>query len=188
MQTWRTILLTAAVLAAVVAAYVFQSRARARHAEPASPPNRQEAPAPRTDEHAPAPGPQAVAEKIMPVNGPSLEKFQEANSRATAQQSAEQPGLPYAIAMARAARQAMTTLGHDPDFTLRYWLSPRFAEEVVAGDPAAAVDTLRSVDNLLAILLGDPAGPEEFAQILTDCAPDVQAQAMERRASKGLAR
>jgi|GEM_PF-2117715 hypothetical protein len=186
MQTWRTILLTAAVLAAVVAAYVFQSRARARHAEPASPPHRQEAPAPRTDEH--APGPQAVAEKIMPVNEPSLEKFQEAASRATVQQSAEQPGLPYAIAMARAARQAMTTLGHDPDFTLRYWLSPRFAEEVVAGDPAAAADTLRSVDNLLTILLGDPAGSEEFAQILTDCSPDVQALAIERRARKGLTR
>lgn len=186
MQTLRTILLTAAVLAAVVAAYVFQTRTRAPQAEPLQPPSPRETPAPATrpDQHPPAPAPEAVAEIIMPVNGPSLEKFQEANSRANLQQSAEQPGLPYAIAMSRAARQAMTTLGHDPDLTLRYWLSPRFAEEVAAGDPAAATDTLRIVDNLLALLLGDTAGPEEFAQILTECAPDVQALAIERRARR----
>ena len=187
MQTLRTILLTAAVLAAVVAAYVFHARTRAPETQPAPPtPAVRETPDPAKrpveTARARAPAPDTAITSVMPVDGPSLEKFQEVLSATTVQLTAEQPGVPYAVAMSRAARQAITALGHNPELTLLYWLSPPFAEDVAAGNPAAAVDTLRTVDNLLAILLGDTAGPEEFAQIMDECAPDVRALAMQRRA------
>ena len=183
MQTLRTILLTAAILAAVIAAYHFQARTRAPEQQPApTAPVVRETPEPAAQPAAATPAPEPAIASIMPVNGASLENFQVALSKATVQLTAEQPGVPYAVAMSRAARQAFAALGHNPDLTLLYWLSPPFAEDVAAGNPAAAVDTLRTVDNLLSILLGDTASPEEFAQILADCSPDVRALASQRRA------
>ena len=183
MQTVRTILLTAIILVAVGAAYLFLARTRAPETQPVPPtPAVQETPDPATQPVAAPPAPEPAVASIMPVNGASLEKFQEALSKATVQFAADQPGVPYAVAMSRAARQAFAALGHNPDLTLLYWLSPPFADDVAAGHPAAAVDTLRTVDNLLSILLGDTAGPDEFEQILAECTPDVRVLARQRRA------
>jgi hypothetical protein len=149
----------------------------------AAPPARAaEKPAVKKAEEAPPPETSAAPSVIMPLTGPDLERFQEASSRAFRQLDAESPGLPYAVAASLAARRAIAESGCDPDRTLEYWLSPQFPDDVAVGDPAAALSTRRTVDNLLAILLGDQAGPADFEQILNGVSPEVRALAIERRA------
>jgi len=86
------------------------------------------------------------------------------------------------VTASRAARKAIAELGYDPDRTLRYWLSPRFAADVQAGDPKLAVSTRRTVDNLLSVMLCDQASRAEFNLILTELSPDARLFAVERRA------
>jgi hypothetical protein len=184
MQTLRTILLTAICLTGLYAIHAYWVRTGRPGTAPArSPTTRAEtsAPAAQPDTAPPTPTTEPASPEVMPVDGPSLEKFQEANSLATIQLAATQPDVPYAVAASRAARQAISALGNNPDQTLLYWLSPQFAEDVAAGDPAAAVSTRRTVDNLLSILLGDTAGPEDFARIMSECTPEVRALASKRR-------
>ena len=186
MQSLRTVLLTTAVLISLYPAYLYLTRTPAPDAAPAVPapmPRRTEEPAPPAAATTPA-SVAVESQTIMPLDGLSLEQFQEASSRASATGSALQNDAPYAVAASRAARQAIAALGHNPDFTLRYWLSPQFAADLAAGDPAAAVSTRRTVDNMLSILLGDTAGPEDFAQILQACSPEVQTLATQRRAQR----
>ncbi|HOW96512.1 MAG TPA: hypothetical protein P5567_03060 [Kiritimatiellia bacterium] len=109
----------------------------------------------------------------MPLTAPDLERFQEASSRATRELEAESPGLPYAVAASRAARRAIAAAGYDPDRTVAAWLSPSFTDDLA---------TRRAADNLLSVILGDPAGAEDFEQILQELSPALQDAARERRA------
>ena len=119
--------------------------------------------------------------KIMPLDQETLSAFQEANSRATRQLSATDPVAFYAVAASLSARQAIAELGHDPDRTVQYWLSPQFAADVAAGDPAFAVSSQRTIANLLSVILGDQAGDEDFEQILAGLSPEVRELAIQRR-------
>jgi len=118
----------------------------------------------------------------MPLDSQTLSAFQEANSRATHQLSADNPGAAYAVTASLSARQAIANRGHDPDRTVQYWLSPQFAADVAAGDPAFAVSNQRTIANLLSVILGDQAGNEDFEQILTGLSPEVRELAIQRRA------
>lgn len=182
---------TLTILVGVIAAGVYLLR----HDEPPPPP----APTPKpsaTTPPTPEPATAAITTDptlapatgqpagVLPLDNVSLEQFQEANSRITTQLSTEHQGVPYAVAASMAARRAIAELGHDPNQTLIYWLSPQFKADLAAGPPALIPSSQRTVDNLLSILLGDQASPDEFEQILTGLSPDVRRPAAERRARR----
>lgn len=182
---------TLTILVGVIAAGVYLLRTGDAPPPPNVPPPAQPVVAP------PAPEPRAPAAVrdvtpiradtaappagVLPLDNVSLEQFQEANSRITAQLSTEHQDVPYAVAASMAARRAIAELGHDPNQTLVYWLSPRFKADVEAGPPALIASTLRTVDNLLAVLLGDQAGSNEFEQIMSGLSPDARQLAEQRR-------
>ena len=119
--------------------------------------------------------------EIMPLDEKTLERFQEANSRAMSRLLEQQNGLPYTVAASVSLRAAMVELGHDPDKTLLYWLSPQFQKDIANGNQKEAVSLSRSTGNLLSIALGDNASDEEFAVILKPFSPEVRAAAIQRR-------
>ncbi|MBU1694091.1 MAG: hypothetical protein KKC51_09025 [Verrucomicrobia bacterium] len=119
--------------------------------------------------------------EIMPLDERTLERFQEANSRAMSQLLEQQNGLPYTVAASVSLRAAMADLGHDPDKTLLYWLSPKFQKDRANGNQKEAVSLSRSTGNLLSIALGDNASDEEFAVILKQLSPEVRLAAIKRR-------
>jgi hypothetical protein len=121
---------------------------------------------------------------LLPLDGKSFEAFQKATSRITVRLAAENGELSYAVTASRALLEAITEVGHDADRTVQYWLSTQFAADLAAGNPNEAVSTRRTVDNLVSVLLGDQAGPEDFEQILAGLSPDVRALAIQRRARR----
>ena len=119
--------------------------------------------------------------EIMPLDERTLERFQEANSRAMSRLLEQQNGLPYTVAASVSLRAAMADLGHDPDKTLLYWLSPQFQKDRANGNQKEAVSLSRTTGNLLSIALGDNASGEEFAVLLKQLSPEVRAAAIKRR-------
>ncbi|HBA85276.1 MAG TPA: hypothetical protein DCZ95_14405 [Verrucomicrobia bacterium] len=116
--------------------------------------------------------------EVMPLDETTLEQFQEASSRAMSQSN----GLPYAVAASASLRMAMAELGHDPDKTLLYWMSPRFQKDLANRPEAMSIS--RSTANLLSLALGDQAGDEDFALILKQLSTEVRAAAIERRSKE----
>ena len=190
----RMMVLTLTILVGAIAAGIYLLRTGEPPPPPPAPPPAppvvarpgSEAAAPGTDPvPAPARGTDAVVPAgVLPLDNVSLEQFQEANSRITTQLSTEHQNVPYAVAASMAARRAIAELGHDPNQTLVYWLSPAFNDDLAAGDPALAVDRRRLVDSLLAVLLGDQAGTNEFEQILSGLSPEARQRAVQRRAHR----
>ena len=139
--------------------------------EPAPPAERVE---PETD---PTPTDERLP-TVMPLNEANLERFQAANSQSV--EASLKQGLPYSVAASRAVCESIRSLGHDPDATLLAWMSPGFADEMRAADPAGAVSTLRTIDNLLNVALGVGASEQDRAVILSAFSPDVRALASQR--------
>jgi hypothetical protein len=143
------------------------NRSERQGGNPAAPVESEEAAATRMD--------------IMPLDGDTLGRFQEANSRAVTVLSRANIGLPYAVVQAEAIRAALVEMGHDPEETLLYWLSPQFQQDLANGDPREIVDRTRLTGNLLSLALGDQASDEEFAGIIAPFSPELQAAASSRR-------
>lgn len=186
----RKLVACAAGIVALVAGAVYLLRTDAPEASPAT------APDPITA--AATPGPSGAAAEapatrsgaaepdhqpgVLPLDNPSLARFQEMLSQVTTQFMAIVPDVPYPVRTARAAQETLLNLGYDPDRTVRYWLSPEFEADLAReSQPGRAVDARRTTDNLLSILLGDQGGTEEFEHIIADYSPEAQALARARR-------
>lgn len=139
---------------------------------------------------APTPEQQAVeaaatkALVVLPVEEEVFQKFHA--TWGAAQERLREGGSAFSppAQSALAVREAIIELGYDPNETILYWLSPQFAQEVAARDPAAASSTTRTVDNLLSVALGDQLADEEFAQVVASYSPAVWAAARQRRAAR----
>lgn len=112
----------------------------------------------------------------MPIEPQSLESFQVANSRAAADLVAREPTLSPHVLNARAIRDALASMGYDPDQTLLQWMT---------APPQGDLDTRRTIDSFLAVALGDSGNSDDFTAILSRCSPALQTAARSRRAQMG---
>lgn len=121
---------------------------------------------------------------VLSVLGGTPPGFQESVSAAYEGLRHQQPDLSPPVLMAAALRAGIFVSGGDPDRTVAYWLSPAFQRDLAGASPGDAADARRTVDSLLAQLLGDGLGDEEFERVLSLHAPDVREAARARRAAR----
>lgn len=121
---------------------------------------------------------------IMPLDDATIEAFQEAQSKATQQLHESEKDMSPVVESAIAVRKAIKAVGHNPDKTLLYWISPEFRAEVAAGNPAEVSMKLRMTANLLSVALGDSASQEEFDTILSHSSQDLRIAAQKRRSGE----
>lgn len=160
----------------------------------ASPPQAREAEPPRAAPHAeprvpakpvdPSRAVPAQEDKVMPVLGGTPAGFQESVSAAHEEIFRRQPGLSSPAMVAMAIREGITRSGGDPDRTLAYWLSPAFERDLAASPPGEAVDARRTVESLVAQLLGDGLGDAEFEELVSLHSAGVRDAARARRAAR----
>ncbi|HMO50323.1 MAG TPA: hypothetical protein PKE26_08370 [Kiritimatiellia bacterium] len=110
---------------------------------------------------------------VMPLDGATLERYQEANSKATRALMAKHPDMPYALRAATALRRAIRETGYNPDETVAAWLSPEFRRDLFAEDPAGAVGAIRFAEAQCAVALGTGADEETAARIAALWSKDV---------------
>lgn len=188
----RSSLLAGGVLALAVGLLLISVCRRSRTArvdEIAPVPPARSAPAPRTAETPALSAPDAVAPQpanapVLPLEAQSLESLQLANGKAVDALWASHPGWSPHVVSAVALREALVSLGHDPEQTLMYWLSDDFQRAVAAGNPSEAVDRRRQADSLLAVALGDAGSDEDFAAILDSYSAVLRDAAVQRRARR----
>jgi hypothetical protein len=118
---------------------------------------------------------------VMPLDGETLERFQEANSREVAALQANPKGMTYYQMASTGFRRAVTDVGYYPSETLVYWLSPKFRDDIMANEPTRATDLLRLTESLIKVALGDGSPDDEFETIITAFTPAVREAARARR-------
>jgi len=117
---------------------------------------------------------------VMPLDAPTLEAFQEANSRAMLKLQGKLDGRSFYEVTADGFRRAVADLGYDPDLTLLHWMSPEFRTEAAA-DPVRSTDLIRLTEAQLRLALADGAPDDEFEQAIRLHNAEVQTAARARR-------